>query len=148
MAHLLMENRHGLVVEACVTPATGTAEREAAATMMREHGVRRGVTVGADKAYDTTDFVAEMRRQGVTPHVTQNNKHRRSAIDRRTTRHESYGLSLKVRKRIEEAFGWIKPVGGMRKTNHRGTAVVDWMFTLKAAAYNLVRMPKLLTEVA
>ena len=147
-AHLLMENRHGLVVEACVTPATGTAEREAAATMMREHGVRRGATVGADKAYDTTDFVAEMRRQGVTPHVTQNNKHRRSAIDRRTTRHKGYGLSLKVRKRIEEAFGWIKTVGGMRKTNHRGTALVDWMFTLKAAAYNLVRMPKLLTEVA
>jgi transposase len=148
MGHLLMENRHGLVVEACVTPATGTAEREAAATMMCEHGVRRGATVGADKAYDTTDFVAEMRRQGVTPHVTQNNKHRRSAIDRRTTRHEGYGLSLKVRKRIEEAFGWIKTVGGMRKTNHRGTALVDWMFTLKAAAYNLVRMPKLLTEVA
>jgi transposase len=148
MGHLLMENRNGLVVAARVTPATGTAEREAAASMMREHGARDGATVGADKAYDTADFVAEMRRQGVTPHVAQNNKNRRSAIDGRTTRHAGYGVSLKVRKRIEEAFGWMKTVGGMRKTRHRGTALVDWMFTLNAAAYNLARMPRLLAELA
>ena len=148
MGHLLMENRNGLVVAACVTPATGTAEREAAARMMRDHGVSDGATVGADKAYDTTDFVAEMRRQGITPHVAQNNKNRRSAIDGRTTRHAGYGVSLKVRKRIEEAFGWIKTVGGMRKTRHRGTVLVDWMFTLNAAACNLARMPRLLAEIA
>jgi transposase len=148
MGHLLMENRHGLVVGACVTPATGTAEREAAAAMLREQSQRRGATVGADKAYDTADFVAEMRRQGVTPHVAQNDKRRRSAIDGRTTRHAGYAVSIKKRKRIEECFGWIKTVGGMRKTNHIGTALVDWMFTLKAAAYNLARMPKLMAEVA
>jgi transposase len=148
MGHLLMDNRSGLVVAACVTPATGTAEREAAAEMMKEYGVRRGATVGADKAYDTADFVAGMRDQGVTPHVAQNDKNRRSAIDGRTTRHEGYALSLKVRKRIEEGFGWMKTVGGMRKTRHRGTARVDWMFTLTAAAYNLARMPKLMAEVA
>ena len=146
MGHLLMENRNGLVVAACATQASGTVEREAAAVMMREHNARRGATVGADKAYDTADFIAEMRRQGVTPHVAQNNKRRRSAIDGRTTRHGGYGVSLKVRKRIEEGFGWIKTVGGMRKTNHRGTTLVDWMFTLKAAAYNLVRMPVLLAD--
>ncbi len=124
MGHLLMENAHGLVAAACVTKATGMAEREAAAAMLREHGARRGSTVGADKAYDTTDFVAEMRRQGVTPHVAQNNKRRRSAIDGRTTRHAGYAVSLKVRKRIEEGFGWMKTVVGMRKTNHRGTALL------------------------
>ena len=148
MGHLLMENRNGLVVLACVTRATGTAEREAAEAMVRAHKTRRGATVGADKAYDTADFVAGMRAKGITPHVAQNNKRRRSAIDGRTTRHAGYSLSLKARKRIEEGFGWIKTVGGMRKTNHRGTALVDWMFTLKAAAYNLVRMPKLLDHPA
>jgi transposase len=148
MGHLLMENRNGLAVEACVTRATGTAEREAAAEMLKRHNTRRGATVGADKAYDTADFVAEMRKQGVTPHVAQNNKRRRSAIDGRTTRHPGYRLSLRARKRIEEGFGWIKTVGGMRKTNHRGTKLVDWMFTLKAAAYNLARLPRLLTHPA
>lgn len=146
MGHLLMENRNGLVVAACATQASGTAEREAAAAMMREHDACRGATLGADKAYDTADFVAEMRRQGVTPHVAQNNKRRRSAIDGRTTRHAGYEMSLKVRKRIEECFGWIKTVGGMRKTNHRGTPLVGWMFTLKAAAYNFARMPALLAD--
>ena len=148
MGHLLMENRNGLLVQARVTQATGTAEREVAAAMVRAHTTRRGATVGADKAYDTADFVAEMRTQGVTPHVAQNTKRRRSAIDGRTTRHAGYDLSLRARKRIEEAFGWIKTVGGMRKTNHRGTPLVDWMFTLKAAAYNLVRMPRLLANPA
>ena len=148
MGHVVMENRNGLVVAAEATLATGTAEREAAAAMVGELPAGGRITLGADKAYDTADFVAEMRRQGVTPHVAQNNKNRRSAIDGRTTRHAGYGVSLKVRKRIEEAFGWMKTVGGMRKTRHRGSALVDWMFTLNAAAYNLARMPRLLAELA
>ncbi len=102
------------------------------------------ITVGGDKACDTQDFVAEMRRQGVTPHVAQNAKGRRSAIDGRTTRHVGYANSQRKRKRIEEVFGWMKSAAGFRKTRHRGAARVDWMFTLNAAAYNLVRLPKLL----
>ena len=144
MGHVVMENRSGLVVAAATTLATGTAEREAAETMIGELSGGHRITLGADKAYDTVDFVAEMRRQGVTPHVTQNNKRRHSAIDGRTTRHAGYGVSQRVRKRIEEVFGWMKTVGGQRKTRYRGTAKVGWMFTLSAAAYNLIRMPKLL----
>jgi len=97
--------------------------------------------------YDTQDFVAEMRRLGVTPHVTQNNKKRRSAIDGRTTRHAGYAVSLRIRKRIEEVFGWMKTVGVLRKTRHRGTERVGWMFTFVAAACNWVRLPKLLAGV-
>jgi len=114
-------------------------------------GAREGshrITVGADKAYDTSDFVAEMRRLGVTPHVAQNNTRRRSAINGRTTRHAGYAVSQRVRKRIEEVFGWMKSSAGLRKTRHRGTDRVGWMFTLNAAAYNLVRLPKLLTAAA
>ena len=148
MGHVLMENRNGLVVEASTTPATGTAEREAAAEMLQQHSGGHRITVGADKAYDTIDFVAEMRRQGVTPHVGQNNKNRRSAIDARTTRHPGYAVSLRIRKRIEEVFGWMKTVGGQRKSRFCGTAKVGWMFTLAAAAYNLVRLPKLLDVAA
>ena len=106
------------------------------------------ITVGADKAYDTSDFVAEMRRLGVTPHVSQNIKGRRSAIDGRTTRHPGYAVSGRVRKRIEEILGWMKSAAGFRKTRHRGTDRVGWMFTLNAAAYNLVRLPKLLGATA
>jgi transposase len=148
MAHVLMENRNGLVVDTRTTTATGTAEREAAAAMVAELPRGQRVTLGTDKAYDTSDFVAGMRRLGVTPHVTQNTKHRRSAIDGRSTRHGGYAVSLRVRKRIEEVFGWIKAVGGLRKTRHRGTARVGWMFTFAAAAYNLVRIPKLLAGTA
>jgi transposase len=148
MGHVVMENRSGLVVAATVTPATGTAEREAAEEMIEQVTDGHRITLGADKAYDTADFVAEMRRQGVTPHVTQNNKRRRSAIDGRTTRHAGYKVSQRVRKRIEEAFGWMKTVGGQRKTRYRGTALVGWMFTLSATAYNLIRMPKLLGVAA
>jgi transposase len=146
MAHVLMENRNGLVVDAMTTAATGTAEREAAVTMVEDIPGRHRVTVAADKAYDAAAFVAEMRRLGVTPHVTQNTKGRRSAIDGRTTRHEGYGISQRVRKRIEEVFGWAKTVGNMRKTRHRGTARVGWMFTFVTAAYNLVRIPTLLAK--
>ena len=93
---------------------------------------------------DTQDFVAEMRRLAVIPHVTQHTSGRRSAIDGRTTRHAGYAVSLRIRKRIEEGFGWMKTIGGLRKTPHRGTARVGWQFTLTAVAYNLVRIPKLL----
>jgi IS5 family transposase len=106
------------------------------------------ITVGADKAYDTCDFVAEMRRLGVTPHVSQNSKGRRSAIDSRTTRHPGYTVSVRVRKRIEEVFGWMKASAGFRKTRHRGTERVGWMFTLNAAAYNLVRLRNFLGAAA
>ena len=148
IGHVLMENRNGLVVDATLTTAIGTAERAAAVEMVDARSSGDRITVGADKAYDTQDFVAEMRRQGVTPHVTQNTKRRRSAIDGRTTRHAGYTVSLRIRKRIEEVFGWMKTVGVMRKTRHRGTARVGWMFTFVATAYNLVRIPKLLAGAA
>lgn len=144
MGHLLMENANGLIVDATLTQATGTAEREAAAAMLGDLPAGGRITVGADKLFDTQDFVAEMRRLGVTPHVTPHTNGRRSAIDSRTTRHAGHAISLRIRKRIEEGFGWIKTVGGMRKTRHRGTARVGWQFTLTAAAYNLVCIPKLL----
>ena len=144
MGHVVMENRHGLVVATEMTQATGTAEREAAQAMIDVLDPGQRITLGADKGYDTRDFVAGMRRRNVTPHVAQNTKGRRSAIDRRTTRHRGYAVSVRVRKRIEEVFGWMKTVGGLRKTRHRGTARVGWMFTLTAAAYNLARMPRLL----
>jgi transposase len=143
--HLLMENRNGLVVDTRLTPATGTAEREAAITMLNEVPGRDRVTVGADKAYDTADFVANMRAMKVTPHVAQNiSAHRGSNIDARTTRHSGYEISQVIRKRIEEANGWIKTVAGMARTLHRGVDRVDWMFQLRATAYDLVRLRKLL----
>ena len=148
MGHVLTENRNGLVVDATLTQATGTAERDAACAMLGNLPSVNPVTIGADKAYDTTDFVAEMRRLGVTPHVAQNNTRRRSAIDRRTTRHAGYEVSQRLRKRIEEVFGWMKSAAGFRKTRHCGTDRVGWMFTLNAAAYNLVRLPKLLAAAA
>jgi transposase len=144
MGHALMENRNGLVVDTSLTTATGTAEREAAIAMIEDLSDNGPITLGTDKSYDTQDFVTEMRRLGVTPHVTQNTKGRRSAIDGRTTRHAGYAISLRIRKRIEEVFGWMKTVGGLRKTRHRGTERVGWMFTFVAAAYNLKRLPKLL----
>jgi hypothetical protein len=119
MGHVVTENRSGLVVAASTTPATGTAEREAAAAMIRELDGSDRATLGADKAYDTTDFVAEMRRLGVTPHVTQNDNGRRSAIDGRTTRHAGYAVGQRVRKRIEEVFGWMKMVGGQHPEDGR-----------------------------
>jgi len=143
--HLLMENRNGLVVDTRLTPATGTAEREAAIAMLNEVPGRDRVTLGADKAYDTASFVAEMRAMKVTPHVARNiNAHRGSNIDARTTRHAGYEISQVIRKRIEEANGWIKTVGGMARTLHRGVDRVAWMCQLRATAYDLVRLPKLL----
>jgi transposase len=138
--HVVMENRHGLAVAGCVVPPSGYAERAAALELLGGLAPRTGVTVGADKGYDTRDFVAAVRLLGITPHVAQNTRRRRSAIDGRTTRHPGYGVSQQRRKRVEEIFGWLKTVGLMRKTRHRGTRRVEWMFTFALAAYNLVRM--------
>ena len=147
MGHGLMENRHGLLVDACLTFADGHAERVAALHMIEPLADRpRRITLGADKGYDTEDFVNELRSMRVTPHVAQNIRGRRSAIDGRTTRHGGYAVSQRIRKRIEEAFGWIKTVAGQDKTRFRGRDRVGWAFTFAAAAYNLVRLPKLITE--
>lgn len=142
--HLLMENRHGLVIDARLTQATGTAEPQAACAMVGDLPAGGRITLGADKAYDTEAFVARMRALGVTPHVAQNiNEHRGSNVDARTTRHPGYAISQAVRKRIEEANGWIKCVAGLQQTKHRGLARVGWSFRFAAAAYNLVRLPNL-----
>jgi transposase len=145
--NVLMENRNGLVTEVEVLQAHGTAERDAALMMMESIPGDQPVTVGADKGYDTKDFVAEARNMSVTPHVAQNNKGRKSAIDGRTTRHPGYLISQQKRKRVEEIFGWMKTVGGMRKLRHRGLQLVGWMFTLAAAAYNIVRIRNLATAI-
>jgi transposase len=145
--HGLMENRSGLLVDACLTPADGHSERVAALHMIEPRAERpRAITLGADKGYDTQDFVNELRTLKVTPHVAQNTGNRRSAIDGRTTRHGGYAASQRIRKRIEEAFGWIKTVAGQEKTKFRGAARVGFAFTFAAAAYNLVRLPKLLAQ--
>jgi IS5 family transposase len=143
-AHLLMENRNGLIVLTELLQANGTAERAAALLMLEQVPGTERVTVGADKAYDTHDFVAECRQLNVTPQVAQNG-HRPggSAIDGRTTRHEGYAVSQRKRKRIEECFGWLKTIALMRKVRHRGLAKVGWVFTFAAAAYNLVRLKNL-----
>jgi hypothetical protein len=145
IGHGLMENRSGLIVDARLTRVSGHAERLAALDMILPVADRPvAITLGADKGYDTADFVEELRGINVRPHVAQNISGRRSAIDKRTTRHPGYAASLRIRKRIEEAFGWIKGVGGLRQTKLRGLAKVDWAFTFTAAAYDLVRLPKLL----
>ncbi len=145
IGHGLMENRSGLIVDARLTRVSGHAERLAALDMIEGFADRpRAVTLGADKGYDATDFVEELRTINVRPHVARNISGRRSAIDRRTTRHPGYAASQRIRKRIEEAFGWIKTIAGLRKTKLRGLPKVDWSFTFAAAAYNLVRAPKLI----
>lgn len=143
--HLLMENRNGLVIDASVTQATGTAERDAGVVFASKIGLGHRATMGADKAYDTKEFVAAVRQANVTPHVAQNNRRRRSAIDQRTTRHAGYAVSQRKRKRIEEIFGWGKTVGVLRKLRHRGVAKVSWVFKFTVAAYNLVRIRNLIT---
>jgi IS5 family transposase len=145
MGHALMENRNGLIVGAVTTRASGHAERLAALTLIEPHAERpQPVTLGADKGYDAGEFVMELRDKAVTPHVAQNTSARRSAIDGRTTRHPGYVISQRIRKRVEEAFGWAKTVAGLRKMRHRGLPKVDWQFTLAMAAYDLVRLLKLL----
>ncbi len=145
IGHGLMENRSGLLVEACLTRADGHAERVAALAMIEPYADRpRAITLGGDKGFDAEDFVNELRAMRVTPHVAQNTSGRRSAIDGRTTSRAGYRASQRIRKRIEEAFGWIKTVAGQRKTKFRGRDRVGWAFTFAAAAYNLVRLPKLM----
>ena len=143
MGHVLMENRNGLVVRAKVTQATGKAEREAAVDLVDALGGSRRLTLGADKNYDTQGFVEEMRARNVTPHVAQNDTNRSSAIDERTTRHEGYRVSQTKRKRVEECFGWLKTIGGLRKSPFVGREKLDFQLVLTFAAYNLVRMRNL-----
>jgi hypothetical protein len=142
MEHLLMENRNGLVVGVMLTEADGFAERKAALSLV-ERCVSGRATLGADRAYDTRDFVAACRERGVTPHVAQHTRGRRSAIDGRTTRHPGYAVSQRVRKRVEEPFGWKKTVGGLRKLRYIGRAANEFCAILTAAAYDLLRMAKL-----
>jgi transposase len=147
MGHALMENRHGLVVDACLTQADGHAERIAALHMIEPHADRpRRVTLGADKGYDAEDFVNELRSINIAPHVAA--KVKGSAIDGRTTRHAGYKTSQVIRKRIEEVFGWTKSAAGLSKTKHRGLGRVGWQFTFTLTAYNLIRLPKLLAAAA
>ena len=150
--HLLMENRHGLAVEVLVTPAMGTAEREAAVTMvknLRRRHRRRRLTLGADKAFDTADFVEDLRDLHVTPHVAQNiTKQRGSRIDGRTVRQAGYAISQRVRKRIEEIFGWLKAIAGGRKLRYRGVRRNQLWAEMATAAFNLVRIGNLMAEAA
>jgi transposase len=140
--HVLLENRSGLIVDTRVTPADGHGERDAALLMVADLPGGR-VTLGADKAYDTSDFIRELRQLTVTPHVAQSTTSRRSAIDARTTRHPGYLVSQRKRKRVEETFGWMKTVGLLRKLRHRGGTLVGWIFQFTAAVYNLVRIRNL-----
>lgn len=144
--HLLTENRSGLAVGAVVTRASGTAERETAITLARDAPYRQErITVGGDKGFDTQQCVADLRDVGATPHVAQNDTPTHpTAIDGRTTRHAGYAVSQRKRKRVEEIFGWLKTIGLLRQTKHRGVARVGWMFTFATAVYNLVRIRNLL----
>jgi transposase len=142
--HVLLDNRHGLVANVCVTAATGTAEREAALLLLTE--AAHAVTVGGDKGFDVPSFVAQVRALGITPHVAQKAKY--TAIDGRTTRHQGYAISQRKRKLIEQVFGWMKTIGGLRKLRHCGGELVDWIVTFTAAAYNLVRLRTLLARPA
>jgi IS5 family transposase len=142
--HTLMENRSGLIIRTTVTTATGSGEREAAKTMVHQlPRTSRRITLGGVKGYDTESFVKELRKLKVTPHVAQNNTNRKSAIDGRTTNHPNYTVSQRIRKRIEEGFGWMKTVGRLRKTMYRGIEKIAMQLDLHAAAYNLVRMKNL-----
>ena len=146
--NLLVENRNGLIVNAEVFQANGTAERDAALIMLEQIAGTKAATVGGDKGFDTRDFVKECRHMRVVPHVAQNLARRGgSAIDGRTTRHAGYALSQRKRKRIEECFGWLKTIALLRKVRHRGVCKVHWIFTLACAAYNLVRMRNLAAAV-
>jgi len=143
LGHALMENRHGLCVGATVTEADGYGERVAALELVEAVRGKRRITLGADKGYDTHDFVEELRQRNVTPHVTQNTSGRRSAIDGRTTRHSGYTVSQVRRKRVEEIFGWMKATAGKAKTRFRGIRRVMADFLSTMTAYNLIRMARL-----
>jgi transposase len=148
LGHVLTENRNGLVVDVRLTQATGTAERDAALTMLHGKAACKQVTLGADRGYDTATFVKQLRDIKVTPHVAQNESGRRSAVDARTTRQEGYAVSQRKRKRVEEVFGWMKTVALQRKTRFLGPERTGWMFTFAAAAYNLVRLRNLQAATA
>ena len=148
LGHALVENRNGLIAAAMVTHADGYAERDAALLMLHEkqQGRARRITVGADKAYDTKDFVSTARELNVTPHVTRNDKSRSSNLDRRTTRQPGYAISLSRRWLIEKSFGWLKQTGPLRQVKLRGLEKVDWLFVFSCAAHNLIRLPKLIAQ--
>jgi transposase len=146
LGHVLMENRNGLLVRTMVTQADGTAERDAALLMASKISGNQRLTLGGDKNFDTRDFVDTLRELKITPHVAQNNTHRSSAIDGRTTRHKSYEISQQKRKRVEQSFGWMKMVGLLRKVKLRGIRKVSWWFTFVGAAYNLTRLRRLRAE--
>ena len=149
IGHGLMENRAGLLVDAALTGADGHAERVAALHMIEPHADRpNAITLGGDKGFDSADFVNELRSMNVTPHVAQNTSNRSSAIDHRTTRHAGYEVSQQKRKRIEEIFGWLKTIGLLRQTRHRGRRRVGWMFVFSLAVYNLVRIRNLTEQPA
>jgi IS5 family transposase len=150
LGHVLVENRNGLIASAMTTQADGLAERDAALLLLdgvRKRGGGR-ITVGADKAYDTKDFISTVRELRVTPHVSQNTTNRRSAIDGRTTHHPGYEISLSKRWLVEKPFGWLKQVGPLKKAKLRGLAKVDWLFVFSCAAFNLLRIPKLREQCA
>jgi transposase len=148
LGHALVENRNGLIAAAMVTQADGFAERDAALLMLheRQKGRSRRITVGADKAYDTKDFVRTARELNVTPHVTKNEKGRRSNLDRRTTRHAGYAISLSRRWLVEKGFRWLKQTGPLRQVKLRGLEKVDWLFVFSCAAHNLLRLPRLIAQ--
>jgi transposase len=146
MGHVLMENRNGLAVDVRLTRAVGHAEEEAAKEMILDQKqTTKRITLGADKAYDTVDFVTTLKDHGITPHIAQNiTWNKKTAIDSRTSRHEGYKISQRKRKLVEEIFGWAKTIGGFGKTRHKGAPLVDWMYTFTIAAYNLLRVRNLL----
>src|ERR1700678_1242237 len=148
LGHALVENRNGLIAAAMATQADGFAEREAALLMLaqQQQGSSRRITVGADKAYDSKDFVAAARALNVTPHIAKNEKGRRSNLDRRTTRHPGYAISLSRRWLIEKGFGWLKQTGPIRQVKLRGLHNVDWLFVFSCAAHNLMRLPRLIAQ--
>jgi transposase len=148
VGHALMENRHGLVIDFQLTQASGTAERDVVPQLLYDAQVRgfHPRTLGADKGYDTRDCVKAIREHKVTPHVAQNTSRRRSAIDQRTTHHPGYATSQRIRKRVEEVFGWLKTVGGFRRTRYRGLVRTQLAGYLVATAYNLVRIARLLAQ--
>jgi hypothetical protein len=154
MGHVLMENRNGLAIEAALTRATGTAERETALALLGRRTTDRRITLGADKAYDVTAFVQDLRSRQVTPHIAIDGRVsklgvvRKTAVDGRTTRHPGYRASQVCRKRIEEVFGWIKAQAGLAKIKVRGCARAEAVFTFAVVAYNLIRIPKLLASAA
>lgn len=148
LGHALVENRNGLIAAAMVTHADGYAERDAALLMLQQKQQKRSrrITVGADKAYDTKDFVRTARELNVTPHVTRNDKGRKSNLDRRTTRQPGYAVSLSRRWLVEKGFGWLKETGPLRQVKLRGIEKVDWLFVFSCAAHNLLRLPKLMAQ--